>query len=87
MGLLFMLGQAKYFHRINFKVSKASFPFLRDAVKKKLAYLRTLSQLGLPSPPLGPIRTNLNWDIFEHRYPSPPFLQLGQYAFEFFVWT
>ena len=45
---------------------------LRDAVQKKLAYLRTLSQLGLPSPPLGPIRTNLNWDIFEPRYPSPP---------------
>ena len=55
---------------------------LRDAIKKKLADLRTFAQLGLPSPPLSAIRTNLNWDIFKHRYgyPSPPFLQLGQYV-------
>ena len=52
--------------------------------KKKLAYLRTLSQLSLPSPPLSPIRTYLNWDIFEHCYPSPPLLQLGQFAFQIF---
>ena len=32
--------------------------------KKKLADLRTLSQLSLTLPPLGPIRTNFNWDIF-----------------------
>ena len=38
-------------------------------------------------PPLSLIRTNLNWDLFEHQYPSPPFLQLGQYAFKFFDWT
>ena len=40
--------------------------------KKKLADLRTLSQLSLPPLPLRPIRTNFNWDIFEHCYPSPP---------------
>ena len=46
---------------------------LRDAInKKKLADLRTYAQLSLPSPPLSPISTNLNWDIFKHRYPSPP---------------
>ena len=40
---------------------------MRDVFKKKkLADLRTLSQLSLPRPPpsLGPIRTNINWDIF-----------------------
>ena len=40
--------------------------------KKKLANLRTLSQLSLPSPPLSPIRTYLNWDIIEHCSPFPP---------------
>ena len=46
--------------------------------EKKLADLRTLSQLSLPPLPRSPIRTHFNWDIFEHHYPSPPFLQLGQ---------
>ena len=41
--------------------------------------------MSLPPLPLRPIRTNFNLDIFEHRYPSPPFLQLGQKAFEIFV--
>ena len=66
-----------FIHRMLF-FSKGRHP------KKKLADLRTLSQLSLPLPPLGPIRTNLNWDIFEDRYPPPPLLQLGQNAFEFF---
>ena len=57
---------------------------VRDDFQKKPAD-RTLSQLSLPPLPLRPIRTNFNWDIFEHRYPSPPFLQLGQKAFEIFV--
>ena len=41
--------------------------------QNKLADLRTLSQLRLPLPPPSPIRTKLNWDIFEDRYPPPPY--------------
>ena len=40
--------------------------------------------MRLPLPPPTPIRTKLNWDIFEDRSPPPPLLQLGQNAFEFF---
>ena len=56
----------------------------RDAIKKKLADLRTLSQLSLTPPPLGPIRTNFNLDIYLDCYPSPPLLHLGQYSVEIF---
>ena len=74
-----------FYSFITASTSTLIFKGLGTPSKKKLADLRTLSQLSLPLPPLGPIRTNFNWDIFEDCYPSPPFVQLGQYTFEILV--
>ena len=54
---------------------------LREASKKKIAYFETLSQLTLPSPPLGPIETFFNWDIFSHCWPLPPIFAIETYYF------
>ena len=54
---------------------------LRDTIKKKLADLRTLSQSGLPLPPLAQLGQILI-GTFLRLLPLPPLLQLRQYVFE-----
>ena len=53
--------------------------------KKKLADLRTLSQLSLTLPPLAQLGQILIGTFFKTIPPPPPSLQLGQYAFEILV--
>ena len=72
---LIMLFTKKQDARIeNDKNVESGEMLLRDAVKKKIAYVQTMSQLDLPPLPSPLIETICNWDIFLKFYRSLPLL-------------